>query len=371
MKVHYTNILLLYVVNLSILLISCHINIQKNHYINARHTPNTTKIITTRLLCECELYAPANYDNGPQMKSVKENFDRQTLQRFEEYDEHMIKNRQKCKGQCEKDIQKIILKDKIEKELTEKLDALQTDITTEDIPTCVCKKSIADKTEKFCLKCGYGLGSVSPSIGLIGAIAVNVWKTGALIAAKNAAIAEGAVAGKAAGEAAGIATTIEELYNNFFLTILGRKSVQEVITANNFWDPAFIYEAVKLESTNVCFITPQPQTHESFCFLQSLRNTPNFFEKYVEASVQKVVSKSSNAAAQATKDITEQVTTAAIESSKNAVEAACISYHTAIIASIVAIVVIVLIMVIIYLILRYRRKKKIKKKIQYIKLLKE
>ncbi|EUT91702.1 hypothetical protein PFAG_00692 [Plasmodium falciparum Santa Lucia] len=370
MKVHYTNILLLYAVNLSILLITCRINIQKNHYINVFHISNTTKIPTTRLLCECDLYTSI-YDNDPEMKMVMQQFDERISERFHEYDERIQEKRKKCKEQCEKDIQKIILKDKIEKELTEKLNALQTDITTEDIPTCVCEKSIADKTEKFCLKCGYGLGSFSPNVGLIGAVAVNVWKTGALIAAKNAAIAEGAAAGKAAGESAGITKAIAELYNHFFLTTLGRKPVQEVITAENFWNPIFFSEAVKSENAKMCFIYPHLSTHESFCSLKSFGKTADFFDKYVKASVQTLVSKSSNAAAEATKTTTEQVTPAAIESSKNTIEAACVSYHTAIIASIVAILIIVLVMVIIYLILRYRRKKKMKKKLQYIKLLKE
>ncbi|SOS76764.1 PIR protein [Plasmodium sp. gorilla clade G1] len=369
MKVHYTNILL-YTVNLSILLITCHINIQKNHYINARHTPNTTKILTTRLLCECDLYTSI-YDNDPEMKRVMQQFDERISERFHEYDERIQEKRKTCKEQCEKDIQKIILKDKIEKELTEKLEALETNIKTEDIPTCVCEKSIADKTEKYCLKCGYGLGSFSPNVGLIGAIAVNVWKTGALIAAESAAKAKGMAMGKAAGEAAGITKTIDGLYNHFFLTTLSHKPLQDVITAENFWNPAFISEAVQLEKTNMCFIFPHPSTHESFCSLASHGSTFDFFDRYVEANVHTVVSKSSEAAAQAVTDITEQVTTAAIETNKNAVEAACVSYHTAIIASIVAILIIVLIMVIIYLILRYRRKIKMKKKLQYIKLLKE
>ncbi|SOS76846.1 PIR protein, putative [Plasmodium sp. gorilla clade G1] len=369
MKVHYTNILLLYAVNLSILLITCHINIQKNHYINALHTHNTTKIPTTRLLCECDLYTSI-YDNDPEMNMVMQQFDERTSERFHEYGERIQEKRKKCKEQCERDIQKIILKDKIEKELTEKLEALQTDITTEDIPTCVCEKSIADKTEKFCLKCGYGLGSFSPNVGLIGAVAVNVWKTGALIAAKNAAIAEGAAAGKAAGESAGITKAIAELYNHFFLTTLGRKPVHDVITAENFWDPTFISEAVQLEKISVCW-KDLHETHELFCSLDQHSTNLDWFKDYIVTSTQKIVSKSSNAAAEATKTTTEQVTTAAIESSKNTIEAACVSYHTAIIASIVAILIIVLVMVIIYLILRYRRKKKMEKKLQYIKLLKE
>ncbi|SOS76770.1 PIR protein, putative [Plasmodium sp. gorilla clade G1] len=370
MKVPYTNILLLYAVNLSILLITCHINIQKNHYINALHTHNTTKIPTNRLLCECDLYTSI-YDNDPEMKMVMQQFDERTSERFHEYHERIQEKRKKCKEQCERDIQKIILKDKIEKELTEKLDALQTDINTEDIPTCICEKSIADKTEKYCLKCGYGLGSFSPNVGLIGAIAVNVWKTGALIAAESAAKAKGMAMGKAAGEAAGIAEAIAELDNKFFLTILGRKSVHDVITAENFGDPTFLSAVIKAEKNTLCWIHPRPSTHELFCSLENVGNAPDFFDTYIEANVQTLVSKSSKSAVQAAKDTTEQVTTAAIESSKNTIEAACVSYHTAIIASIVAILIIVLVMVIIYLILRYRRTKKMKKKLQYIKLLKE
>ncbi|SOS77985.1 rifin [Plasmodium sp. gorilla clade G1] len=373
MKVHYTNILLSYAINLSILLISSHINIQKNHYINALHTPNTTKMPTTRLLCECDLYTSI-YDNYPEMKDVMQQYDRQISQRFEEYNEHMQEKRQKCKEQCEKDIQKIILKDKIEKELTETLETLETNIKNEDIPTCVCEKSVADKVEKTCLKCGGILGTAVPELGLIGGItfyAINKWSITATAEAIKFAQQAGAAAGKAAGEAAGIAKTIAELDNHFFLTILNRKSMQDVITAKNFWDPAFISEAVKSESTNVCFITPYRQSHEMFCSLANSGGTADFFERYIVANAQTVVSKSSNAAAQATNATTQQVTTALIESNKNAIEATCVSYHTAIIASIVAILIIVLIMFVIYLILRYRRTKKMKKKLQYIKLLKE
>ncbi|KNG74418.1 hypothetical protein PFMG_00601 [Plasmodium falciparum IGH-CR14] len=172
MKVHYTNILL-YTVNLSILLISCHINIQKNPYINTLHTLNTTKIPTNRLLCECDLYTSI-YDNDPEMNMVMQQFDERTSERFHEYDERIEEKRKKCKEQCEKDIQKIILKDKIEKELTEKFATLQTDITTEDIPTCVCEKSVADTVEKTCLKCGGLLGGgVEPTVGFLGTVVVN------------------------------------------------------------------------------------------------------------------------------------------------------------------------------------------------------
>ncbi|ETW37051.1 hypothetical protein PFTANZ_02351 [Plasmodium falciparum Tanzania (2000708)] len=61
------------------------------------------------LLCKCDLYM-SNYDNDSEMKEVMQNFNKETEQRFYEYDKHMIKNRQKCKDQCDKEIQQIIFK---------------------------------------------------------------------------------------------------------------------------------------------------------------------------------------------------------------------------------------------------------------------
>ncbi|ETW31454.1 hypothetical protein PFFCH_01112 [Plasmodium falciparum FCH/4] len=100
--------------------------------------------------------------------------------------------KKECKEQCEKDIQKIILKDKIEKELTEKFATLQTDITTEDIPTCVCEKSLSDKVEKTCLKCGGILGGgVEPTVGLLGTVAVNQLTKATTVASIEFATQEG------------------------------------------------------------------------------------------------------------------------------------------------------------------------------------
>lgn len=82
--------------------------------------------------------------------------------------------KKECKDQCHEEIQKIVLKDKIKKELTEKLEALETNIKTEDIPTCVCEKSLSDKVEKTCLKCGGILGGgVEPTVGFLGIVVVN------------------------------------------------------------------------------------------------------------------------------------------------------------------------------------------------------
>ncbi|KOB64328.1 hypothetical protein PFHG_05610 [Plasmodium falciparum HB3] len=79
----------------------------------------------------------------------------------------MKTTRQKCKEQCNKEIQKIILKDKLEKQMEQQLTTLETKITTEDIPTCICEKSLADKTEKFCLNCSKNMGAIAPWWGLV------------------------------------------------------------------------------------------------------------------------------------------------------------------------------------------------------------
>ncbi|SOS80083.1 rifin [Plasmodium sp. gorilla clade G1] len=126
MKLHYSKILL-FSISLSIFVSSSYANHENKPYIT-EHTPNTT----SRVLSECDTNTSI-YNNDPDMKSVKENFDRQTSQRFEEYNKRMIKNRKKCKEQCDKDIQKIVVKDKME-------------------------KSLAEKVEKGCLMCGCGLG---------------------------------------------------------------------------------------------------------------------------------------------------------------------------------------------------------------------
>ncbi|ETW58827.1 hypothetical protein PFMC_05286 [Plasmodium falciparum CAMP/Malaysia] len=142
MKMHYSEILF-FSLSLNILITSSYAHNKNKPHIT-QHTPTNT----TRVLSECNLYMP-NYDNDADMKSVKENFDRQTSRRFEEYEERVKDKRQKCKEQCDKEIQKIILKDKIQ-------------------------KSLEEKVEKGCLRCGCGLGGVAASVGLFGGLGTYV-----------------------------------------------------------------------------------------------------------------------------------------------------------------------------------------------------
>ncbi|ETW45070.1 hypothetical protein PFNF135_00671 [Plasmodium falciparum NF135/5.C10] len=357
MKVHYINILLL-ALSLNILVINTH----KKLSITPRH------IQTTRLLCECELYVP-NYDNDPEMKKVMQQFHDRTTQRFQEYDERLQERRQICKDKCDKEIQKIILKDKLEKELMDKFATLDTDIQSDAIPSCVCEKSLAEKAEKGCLRCGYGLGSVAPMIGLTGSVAVNVWKTAELAAAKAAAIAEGTAAGIKAGVNAGIQTVISGIYKKFGLTALGNRSLDSLLNANNYNNTMYLIKALQLEYTTKCVASGASEDSSTICIFSGLGDS-----RAANVIAQHAKTISLNAGQKAV-EVTSNVTVseiAALESTKvSAVETTCMGYYIAIISSIVAIVVIVLFMVIIYLILRHRRKRKMKKKFQYIKLLKE
>ncbi|ETW45944.1 hypothetical protein PFMALIP_05995 [Plasmodium falciparum MaliPS096_E11] len=235
MKVHSINILM-FSLPLNILVYN-----QRNYYITPRHTE------TNRSLCECELYSPANYDSDPEMKRVMQQFEDRTTQRFHEYDERLQSKRMQCKEQCDKEIQKIILKDKLEKQMVEQLTTLETNITTKDIPTCVCKKSLTDKTEKVCLKCGYGLGSVAPNVGLIAEVALNVWKDAEIVAAIAAAKEAGAVAGKAAGDIAGAAEVIDFIESTFYINELGGTKLQTLFTAKTYTNVTLISRSIQTE----------------------------------------------------------------------------------------------------------------------------
>ncbi|KNC37368.1 rifin [Plasmodium falciparum RAJ116] len=303
-------------------------------------------IQTTRLLCECELYM-SNYDNDPEMKRVMQQFHDRTTQRFQEYDEGLQEKRQICKD-----------KYKIEKELNEKFSALHTDIQSDDIPTCICEKSLADKVERGCLRCGSILGAAMPEVGSLGGCllyALNQWSITATASAK-------AAAAKAAGDAAteagmkAVVSKINELIAAF-PNANGLFDLTKIVTSSNYnCGPSLVESAMKL-------IT-EYNTLNRIDIMTSFQNTATMPGKYFVGDFAK--------AGSAAYDEVLPSKIAAFEKTKlGAVDATYTSFQTSIIAPIITIVVIVLIMVIIYLILRYRRKKKMKKKLQYIKLLEE
>ncbi|SOS81843.1 PIR protein, putative [Plasmodium sp.] len=344
MKLHYYKILLFWL-PLNILAHN-----ENKAYITI-HTPTTT----SRVLIECNLYMP-NYDNDQDMKFVKEIFDRQTSRRFEEYEECIQEKRRKCKEQCDKDIQEIILKDKIE-------------------------KSLEEKVEKVCLKCAYGLGGVAASVGLLGTAVVNELKRAAMAATIEAAWADGASKGAIKGATAGFVKFIELVESTFNIQNIAGRALDSVYTVTNYTDVARVAGSIYSQYEGSQCLTigqltgPEKPICSTVIKLQLIPGygpkNPNSITDIIKSHVSKIVGDAQNFAKVATEKATENATAEAIKTNTVTTNATYASYQTAIIASTVAILVIVLVMVIIYLILRYRRKKKINKKLQYTKLLKE
>ncbi|CDO62775.1 rifin [Plasmodium reichenowi] len=340
MKVHYINILL-FALPLIIL-----VNTHKKNSSITHHTQ------TNRSLCECELYAPANYDKDPQMKEVMQQFEDRTSQRFHEYDERMKTTRQKCKEKCDKESQKIILKDKLEKQMAEQLTTLETNITTDDIPTCICEKSLADKTENFCLNCGKTMGGVAPGWGLLCGVGYAVWTPYFATTVAKAATD--------AGIKAGLKVGLEKV-TDIVGTLLSTTDKVPAIKMLKTLTTGISAEDITLSGILKTINSAMPDEFYSgdyslfSTWIQKLSTKYRFYASTYSIQAEEVSTAFNNAqtsiltqAGNVTNNLTAGIT-----------------------ASVVAIVVIVLIMVIIYLILRHRRKKKMKKKLQYIKLLEE
>ncbi|CDO62066.1 rifin [Plasmodium reichenowi] len=324
MKVHYINILL-FVIPLNILV---------NTYKKKPCITQNTK--TNRSLCECELYAPANYDNNLEMKRVMQQFEDRTTQRLREYDDRMKTTRQKCKDKCDKEMQKIILKDKLEKELMDKFATLDTDIQNDAIPTCVCEKSLADKVEKGCLRCGGILGTAMPELVVIGGNFVYA-------AAVNAATK------------AGMDAALEGLRSVRGLQLLLKHTFDHIVTPRNYSCKDALLNTIDSIANRICS-SEQADTH-LYCRLSSNPHHSDVIRKLQSIS---------DAA---------QSGAAAAEEAKTEVLNATFTWETFFSSplgiSLLVTVCIIIILSIIYLILRHRRKKKMKKKLQYIKLLEE
>ncbi|SOV84076.1 rifin PIR protein, putative [Plasmodium reichenowi] len=324
MKVHYINILLL-ALPLNILAHN-----QRNYKISTHHTH------TNRSLCECDIYMP-NYDNDPQMKEVMDNFNKQTQERFHEYDDRMIEKRKQCKDKCDKEIQKIILKDKLEKQMAQQLTTLDTHITTENIPTYICEKSMADKVEKGCLRCGSILGSAMPELGAMGGSALY----GAVI---NAATKTGMKA------------ALDGLESVKGLKMLLKDTFEQIVTSKNFFCKEALFKSINSIATPIC--NSERGSTELYCSIK--------LGKQINTPFSRIVSGISDAA--------ELGAVAADEAKAKALKATFTwetFFSSPLGISLLVTICIIIILSIIYLILRYRRKKKMKKKLQYIKLLEE
>ncbi|EWC78611.1 surface antigen [Plasmodium falciparum UGT5.1] len=341
MKLHYSKILFF----------SLPLNILEHNNNKPYITPHTSTT-TSRMLRECDLYMP-KYDNDADMKSVKENFDRRTSQRFEEYDERMNEKRQKSKEQRDKNVQKIIEKDKIEKSLTEKV-------------------------EKGCLRCGCGLGGVAAGVGIIGPIAVGAWKPTALKVAIAKAITEGTAKIAKASEAARILAGKNALIKGLDLLNIGDLKIgswELLINQGDYTDVNEIVKIIKLKKTQMCGLNKtlgdtrcqEISTKLGLNSLNSERAPPDITA--IEQTVTKIVEETKGPA-KAAAEAAEAAEKLAIETTqKGIIDASSYNWYATIGYSVMAILIIVLIMLIIYLILRYRRKKKMNKKLQYTKLL--
>ncbi|CDO62111.1 rifin [Plasmodium reichenowi] len=369
MKVHYINILLF----------ALPLNILEHNQRNHKNTTLNTQ--NNRSLCECELYSPANYDNDPQMKKAMQQFEDRTSQRFHEYNERVKTTRQQCKDQCDKEIQKIILKDKLEKELMDKFATLHTDIQSDAIPTCVCEKSVADKMEKFCLNCGVNVGGgVTFSSGVLGGIgeaAISAWKVAEIKAAIASAEKAGALAGEAACIEAGKKLVIG-LLKHLHIDELVPDICETISRASHYNELISFTKIIADKRQMLCGASGKSSLSDAMCRqininLGTIAKDGNGLglpdSLAIPQTVNGIVDKATTTANHF-ENITSESVTATLKAQKTgAIQAGFDSTITSINAAIIAIVVIVLIMVIIYLILRYRRKKKMKKKLQYIKLL--
>ncbi|EWC73417.1 surface antigen [Plasmodium falciparum UGT5.1] len=234
----------------------------------------------------------------------------------------------------------------------DKIVTLDTDIQSDAIPACVCEKSLADKTEKFCLNCSKNMGAIAPWWGVVCGTGYAGWWHYYPLAISKAATD------------AGMNVII------LFLKGLGVKKLipeicEKISSTGNYANITEFSSHIYIELKATCAATlsspgANQATSTQICsIVQNVRAGVVSAEQLVSNVVKSFAEKAKlTADAQAAKVTAKYTSTTS-------------SLTTGITASIIAIVVIILIMIIIYLILHYRRKKKMKKKLQYIKLLKE
>ncbi|ETW58128.1 hypothetical protein PFMC_05975 [Plasmodium falciparum CAMP/Malaysia] len=229
-------------------------------------------------------------------------------------------------------------------------------------------KSLAEKLEKGCLRCGCGLGAVAASVGIFGTVAINIWKPGAITAAIEKALELKSAYISATANAAATAKVIELVNSKFGVSTLGVQRLETLFTAKNYTVVTNITEAVHKQFDSTCMtsgnVDPKSICTLAWQYSESGGNGGSVYNS-IKTGVENIVSQAETVAERAVKTATEEV----IQSSTAAVDAKYVICQNAIIASVVAILIIVLVMIIIYLVLRYRRKKKMNKKLQYTKLL--
>ncbi|CDO61620.1 rifin [Plasmodium reichenowi] len=304
MKLHYSKILLFFL-PLNILVTSYHEYNKNKLYI----TPLQTPTATSRVLSECDIQS-SNYNNDEDIKSVKEIFDRQTSQRFEEYEECMKDKRQKCKEERDKNIQKIIEKDKME-------------------------KSLAEKVEKGCLKCGCALGGgVLPFWGLVSALWYATWSQYVTKTAMQKGIEAGIKEGLA---------QIKVIIKKFSSSNVPEINVEKMLSSGKFTNGVNLFDMFEHISSTMYEKLVADGYSQFWMHVSGMAE----FESIDMFNT----NNSSNIAAVA--NAVEEGKAAAIA----AEHAKSIYLYSAIGYSVLALLIIVLVMIIIYLVLRYRRKK--------------
>nr|SPJ13248.1 rifin PIR protein, putative [Plasmodium sp. DRC-Itaito] len=339
MNLQYSKILLFFL-QLSILVTSYQEHNKNKPYITPHHTQ------TNRSLCECDIQSSIYKDSD--MKSVKERFDDRTSQRFQEYEERMKDKRQKRKEERDKNIQKIIEKDKMD-------------------------KSLSEKVEIGCFRCGCALGGVAASVGVFGGLGIYGWKSAATATAIEGVKQASIEAGEAARIPAVIEAVIEGIKREFGVLTLGDKTLQSLYTTNAYPNASKIAHAISIEYNTQSCLLSGPTADKSICTwvlekseaARKIRG--KVFSTYdsIEVAVKSIVSNAEPVAETAAKTASDEI----IQKSIAVVDAKSAYLYSAIGYSVLAILIIVLVMIIIYLVLRYRRKKKMNKRDQYTKLL--
>ncbi|CDO61824.1 rifin, partial [Plasmodium reichenowi] len=242
---------------------------------------------------------------------------------FEEYEERMKDKRQKRKEERDKNIEAIIEKDKME-------------------------KSLAEKVEKGCLKCGCTLGGgVLPVWGLVSGLWYGTWLQYLSGKALPAGISEGIKEGL---------KQIFQIVREFrgiddFPTI----TVSEMLSSGKFTKSVNLFDMVQHINYSLYNELEEGSYSQFWTYVSGIAEDVSITEFNTRHSA--------NIAAVA--NAVEEGKAAAI-----AVEHAKYTHlYNAIGYSVLAILIIVFVMIIIYLVLRYRRKKKMNKKAQYTKLL--
>ncbi|KYN93143.1 rifin, partial [Plasmodium gaboni] len=157
---------------LSPLLLSC-TQFHSNGYMSI-HIRNIKKITTSRTLCEYDKYI-SNYDNDPEMKEVMEKYYERLAIRWKEYDELKKEKERKYKEQYDKDIKEIILKDKIEKQLTKQLSALDKFTDIDDLAKGIYEKKVETKNKKDYKKSKKTLGHTLTEWNILANIDMYEW----------------------------------------------------------------------------------------------------------------------------------------------------------------------------------------------------